>query len=141
MTKLKKPRNWSLWRMIVTFWTVLLFTMIISDFVTNNAHPDILSPVAAIYVVVLTIYSAEKEFERWHAIYQSRHPGEIYVGIWTLLIFGILVADFVLGKSYKMPSEVVSTYIVVLGVLAVTRKSKMLYKELRAMKPKDRYED
>ena len=127
--------------MIVTFWTVLLFTMIISDFVTNNAHPDVLSPVAAIYVVVLTIYSAEKEFERWHAIYQSRHPGEIYVGIWTLLIFGILVADFVLGKSYKMPSEVVSTYIVVLGVLAVTRKSKMLYKELRALKPKDHYED
>ena len=114
---------------MTTFWSVFLFVLIISDFVANNRYTDIVSPVAAIYVIVLSIYSADKEFERWHALYRGRHPGEVYIGLWTILIVGILTADFFLEKSYKIRPEIVATYIVVLGILAITRKSKSLYQE------------
>jgi L-asparagine transporter-like permease len=89
----------------------------------------IVGPIAAVYVVILTIYSAEKEFERWQDYHTRRHPGEVYVAIWTVLFFSILLATLFFDKSYRMPSEIISTYIAVLGILALTKKSKALYQE------------
>ena len=82
-----------------------------------------------IYVALLAIYAGDKEFERWHRAHQSAHPGEIFVGAWTVLVFGILILDFILDKPYRISGEVVSAYIAVLSILAITRRSKMLYKK------------
>jgi hypothetical protein len=117
------------WRYLLNFWTLVLFAIVIEDFISLDAYAKIIGPVSAIYVALLAIYSAEKEFERWHFEHMSRHPGEIYVILWTILLFGILVADFILKRGYALEPEVVSTYIAVLAILAVTKKSKSVFKE------------
>lgn len=112
------------WRWASGFWSIILFVAIIWDFVVNNGIGDIVTPIAAIYTAFLAIYSADKEFERWNKEYVGRHPGEVYVIIWTVIILGILLADLLFKKSYEMPPEIISTYIVVLGILAITKKSR-----------------
>lgn len=125
----EKKSDGTFWRYLLNLWTLVLFAIIIEDFSHSGAYAGILGPVAAIYAALLAIYSAEKEFERWHFYHLSRHPGEIYVIAWTLLIFGIILADLILKRGYALEPEVVSTYIVVLGILAITKKSKSVFKE------------
>ena len=118
-----------MWRWLVNIWTLILFALMIADVTKGGTLQPLLGPVAAIYVATLAIYSAEKEFERWRLYSLRRHPGEMYVIAWTLLIIGEFVWIFATGSNYKMPPEIFSTYIVVLGILAITRKSKILFKE------------
>lgn len=101
-----------------------LYGVIIYDFWTDNGAADFMGPVTAIYVASLSVYAGNKEFERWREKHDGRHPGEIFVIFWTILLASILIADFILSKSYKVPESVISAYVVVLGVLAVTRRSR-----------------
>ena len=114
---------------MANFWAVVIYIAVIYDFIKDNAVQEFLAPLAAIYIAVLTIYASDKEFERWHHFHQARHPGELFVIVWTALMAGILLADFLLSKLYKLPSEIISVYIVVLSILAITRKSKSLHRE------------
>ncbi len=122
-------RTSKLWRYFVSAWTVFIFCLVIFDFVTDNGIRDVLGPVAAVYIATLAIYSTEKEFLRWYDQWQGFHPGEIYVFLWTILLATVLLSDLYLQKPYVVPSEIISTYIAVLGILAVTRQSKLLYIE------------
>lgn len=119
----------SIWRWLLAFWTLLAFTLIIVDFASDNVINQGLVPVLIIYAAVLSAYSAEKEFRRWHEFHVGRHPGEIYVILWTILLFIIFVTDLVSQMPYKMPDSVISTYIIVLGILAITRNSKRIFSE------------
>lgn len=116
------------WRLVADFWTLFAFAVIIEDFRRGGGLHNLIDPVMAIYIVVLAIFSAEKEFERWYTFNMGRHIGEIYVFIWTLLIAGIFITSYVTHSHYEMPEEVFSTYLVVLGILAVTRKSKEFFR-------------
>ena len=122
--KKSNKKSGKFWRYLTNFWTIVLFAVIIKDFITNGGYTEILGPVAALYTISLTIYSAEKEFERWHFYSKGKHPGEIYVIAWTTLVVGIFLAKLLTHSQYKMSPEIVATYIVVLGVLAITKKSK-----------------
>ena len=115
------------WRLLAGLTSIILFGTILFDFYTNNSEPDLLGPIAIIYKAVLVIFIAEKEFERWHEHYNGKRVGERYVLIWTILVFGILIADAILHLPYVMPSEVTTTYIVVLGIFAITRRSKIAF--------------
>ena len=121
------------WRNITKVWTVIFFIAIIWDFVTGNGLElaEKLLPVAVIYDAVLAIYSAEKEFKRWHDSHTTMHPGEIYVILWTILIFGLLAASMVVHYPYHIPPEVTASYIVAIGILAITRESKHYYKKVK----------
>ncbi len=116
------------WLYLTYFWSFVAFTAIIYDFVYNNSLGSFLSPILVVYIAVLTIYVGVKEFERWCEFHKGRHPGEVFILMWTLMIFGILISQFVLKKPYKIPDEVISTYIAVLGILAITSKSKSLHR-------------
>ncbi|MBX4199251.1 hypothetical protein KW800_03225 [Candidatus Parcubacteria bacterium] len=109
---------------------------IILDAIRPHALEMLIGPVLAIYTGALVLYSAEKEFERWKFYFIGRHPGEIYVALWTVLVFGLLVWSFVTNDGYKMEPEIISTYIVVLGVLAITKKSKSMFKEIKSERVK-----
>jgi uncharacterized membrane protein YhaH (DUF805 family) len=115
------------WRLFSGLWSLVIFVLVILDFITNNGFSSTLGPVAAIYVSVVSIYSAEKEFKRWHSLHKGRHPGELYIILWTVLLIGIVVTDIVLDKPYKVPESIVSAYIAIVGILAVTKSSKKLY--------------
>lgn len=119
----------SLWRYMTNFWCVVAYAAIIYDFIYDHALGDLLPSILVIYMAFLTIFVGVKEFERWYEIRQDRHPGELFVIGWTVIIIGILIAKLVLNKSYEMPGEVLSTYIGVLSIMAITQKSKRLKAE------------
>jgi len=129
MTKNKESSAGTYWRWLTNVWTVLIFLTVIDDFLTGGVHANVIGPVCAIYVAALAIFSAEKEFERWQFYNVGRHPGEIYVIAWTVLIVGVLVMTVVTGSAYTLSPEIISTYIAVLAILAVTKKSKMAFRE------------
>ncbi|MFP4514846.1 MAG: hypothetical protein ACLFNO_02465 [Parcubacteria group bacterium] len=116
------------WRQIINFWTIVFMIFIVYDFINNNQFIEIMGSLAAIYIGVLAIYVGNKEFERWYDIHRSKHPGEIYVIAWTLLIFTIIALDVIWQKDYQLPSGVVSSYLAVLTILVITNKSKTLYR-------------
>lgn len=124
-----KIGNFRFWRLVVNFWTGVFFTVILYDFFVDNvfAQSDILVAIAAIYCASLAIYSAEKEFRRWHHMHDSIHPGEMYVIIWTIFIIFLIVAEAVIESEYHMPTEVSASYIAVISILALTRESKNMY--------------
>ncbi len=117
----------NIWRHLVNLWSLVLYTVIIVDFYLNNGLTSFLGPVSAIYIAILAVYTAQKEFERWHNYNVGRHPGEMYVFIWTVLVIGLLVLEFWHRDVYTLPNEIFTTYIVVLGILAITKKSKTNY--------------
>jgi uncharacterized membrane protein HdeD (DUF308 family) len=121
--------NPKFWRRLTNFWAIIVYLAVIYDFTTANGSQEYLGPLIAIYVAALAIYAGDKEFERWHYNHNEKHPGEIFIIAWTFLIVAITAIDFLFSLPYKMPSEVVSAYIAVLGVLAITKRSKSFYNE------------
>ena len=119
-----------MWRKITNFWCLIFFVAIVYDFLNNNylSNNEILLAIAAIYCATLAIYSAEKEFRRWHHMHESIHPGEIYAIVWTILVIGIVVSSIIFRLPYHMPPEVSASYIAVISILALTRESKSYYK-------------
>jgi len=85
--------------------------------------------IASIYGAALAIYSAEKEFRRWHHMHTSIHPGEFYLIVWTILVLLIIIGNVFLKLPYHMPIEVSASYIAVISILALTRESKNYYKK------------
>jgi len=126
--------NFRFWRLVVNFWTGIFFMAIVYDFFMDNifAHSDVMIAVAAIYCASLALYSAEKEFRRWHHMHSSMHPGEVYVIIWTIFIIFLITSQAVFHPDYRMPPEVSASYIAVISILALTRESKNMYKRKRA---------
>lgn len=114
------------WRQLMNSWSILFFILIITDFFDRNAFETSLNGMAAIYVAILAVYVSNKEFERWYHRHRDSHPGEVFVIIWTIIMFFLLVMDY-LYESYNLPSSVISSYIAVITILAITRKSKQLY--------------
>ncbi len=60
-------------------------------------------------------------------LHESRHPGEIFVIAWTIVIFGLLILSVILRDDYHVSSEAIAVYIMVLSVFALTQKSKKLH--------------
>ena len=60
----------------VNFWTVLFFAANVYDFYNDNllSRNEVLLAIAAIYTAFLAIYSAEKEFRRWHHMHNRCVP-------------------------------------------------------------------
>ena len=114
----------------MNIWTFIFFAAIIYDFFHDNilSKNEILLAIAAVYTALLAIYSAEKEFRRWHDAHNSVHPGEIYSILWTILVLGLIFGAIFYNMSYHIPSEVSASYIGVIGILAITRESRNFYR-------------
>lgn len=126
--------DFNFWRHLINAWSLLFFFVIIFDLFAGNAPEEILNVVSIIYIGTLTIYVSNKEFERWYDNHHRQHPGEIFVIAWSILMVILIIADFVVRDYYHIPTSVVSSYIAVLTILAVTRKSKQTYQSHRANK-------
>lgn len=127
---LRKPffNDFNFWHKLINFWTFLFLFFIIYDFFIPFSEGNVLEILSTIYIGVLAIYVGDKEFERWYNRHQSRHPGEIFVIIWTALIFSLIFFGTIFKEAYKIPGAVVSSYIAVLTILVITSKSKQLYR-------------
>lgn len=134
MKKKGNMTNFEFWRHLINAWSILFFFVIIHDFFVRNANTEILNVISIVYIGTLTIYVSNKEFERWYDNHHRQHPGEIFVIIWSILIVILIIADFTRQGNYNIPTSVVSSYIAVLTILAITRKSKKTYQFHRAKK-------
>jgi uncharacterized membrane protein YhaH (DUF805 family) len=125
--------NFRFWYTIVNFWTFVFFAAIIYDFLNANvlAESEVILAISGIYCAALAIYSAEKEFRRWHDMHASIHPGELYAVVWTIFILVLIGAHLFYHYPYHMPIEVSASYIAVISILAITRESKNLHKKKR----------
>ncbi|MFA5888894.1 MAG: hypothetical protein WCW47_02720 [Candidatus Paceibacterota bacterium] len=127
--KSKSDRIFSIdiWRYLVNFWTLVIYIIVVADFFMRNSLVEFLGPICAIYIALLAVYTTQKEFERWHDENIGKHPGEVYVIVWTALIVVLIVLEIIYQESYVLPSEAFSTYVVVMGILAISRRSKANY--------------
>ncbi|HNX11317.1 MAG TPA: hypothetical protein PKI61_04200 [bacterium] len=121
-------KKFDLWRYLSNFWTAIFVMAILWDFICDNAITSILEIMAFIYIGVLAVYVGQKEFSRWYSSHHSKYPGEWFVLCWTFLVAGVLVFDFILNKPYHLPNAVISAYVAVLTILAVTEKSKSMHR-------------
>src|SRR5258708_5026655 len=89
-------------RHIVNFWTLIFFAAIVYDFFHDNvlSKNEILIAIAGVYAAMLAIYSAEKEFRRWHHAHKSIHPGELYSILWTILILFLIIGAVFYNADY-----------------------------------------
>lgn len=115
-----------IWRWLANIWMVLTCGIVILDFFSFGKYSFLLFPLTILYISILSVYVTSKEFQRWYLSYRGRHPGEIGVIIWTVLILIMLCANAYLGEKYRISQEVISTYLTVLGIFAVSRGSKAL---------------
>lgn len=131
INNIQKIGSFNVWRKTVNFWSVIFFAAILYDFFNHNilAESNILLALAGIYAASLAIYSAEKEFRRWHHMHSSVHPGEVYAFLWTVLIIFLIIGSLAYHIPYHMPVEVSASYIAVISILAITRESKNFYKK------------
>ena len=124
-------RDEKIWRILANFWTIAFIIFLVADFFLKNRFEFLIAPLSVIYVGILGLYVGTKEFDRWYEMHESRHPGELFVLLWTVVISGLLTASLFLGREYKVSSEVIADYIMVLSVFAITQKSKRLYERKR----------
>lgn len=122
-------RSEKILRAIANFWTVIFIVFVAVNFFAADAYGHLMAPFSVVYVGALGLYVGTKEFDRWYEFHESRHPGEIFVIVWTVIIFALIALSFVLGKDYKVSSEAVADYIMVLSIFALTQKSKRLHRE------------
>ena len=121
-------KRFNFWQYLANFWSIVFFVVVVYDFIFDNAVAGALEVIAFIYIGTLAIYVGNKEFERWYNRHKDQHPGEMFVIAWTLLIFILLALTLILNKNYRIPSAVISSYIAVLTILAITEKSKSLHR-------------
>lgn len=120
--------DFGFWRKLINAWSFLFFGMILIDLVNYNLYENILNVISSIYISILAIYVSNKEFERWYDKHKGNHPGEFFVVVWSVIIASLLICDFVLKDLYDIPGSLVSSYIAVLTILVITKKSKELYR-------------
>ena len=116
------------WRVLCSVWTLVFMVFVVFDFFSFHHYEGLVTPFAAIYAGILTLYAGTKEFDRWYDLHDARHPGEFFVAGWTALIFILLAVAAFSGASYNLPPEVVASYIMVLTIFALTQKSKQLHR-------------
>ncbi len=127
-------QNEKIWRILTNIWTVVFIAFLIFNFFQFNKFEYLTVPFSFIYIGVLGLYVSTKEFDRWHQMHEGRHPGEIFIIFWTIVIFGLLAFSFFSGGEYKISSEALADYIAVLSVFALTQKSKRLYEKKKKSK-------
>jgi hypothetical protein len=124
------------WRYVTNIWTVALIGVIMSDFLTLGKYHYLLTPFSVIYGAVLSIFVGTKEFSRWYDLHKGRkHPGEAFVILWSLLLLMMVSISWIYGGVYIIPADVVSVYIMVLTVFAITQSSKTIYHKKRSKQP------
>lgn len=60
-------------------------------------------------------------------MYKGRHPGEIGVIIWTLVLLIMILICLTQGGQYKIQQNVVTTYVTVVLIFVITKASKQLF--------------
>ena len=121
-----KVKHLSLWKYLTNFWSLLTLLIFILAFIFPGQLNGVLSTIAIIYASILGIYVGSKEIARWrNKDFISKHYGEIFIILWTITIVAMIVTS-IIDKEYQIRSEFTATYITILGIFAISQKSKVI---------------
>lgn len=124
-------QNEKIWRILTNFWTVVFLGFIVVNFWYEDQIGFLVAPLSFLYIGILSLYVGTKEFDRWYELHESRHPGELFVIAWTVVLVALVVVSIVSKRQYHTSTEIIADYIAVLSIFAITQKSKRLYAEKR----------
>lgn len=117
------------WRVLANFWGILTAVFFILHFFKIADLGQAVKNLAIIYVSILSIFIAVKEYTRWKMDkFSSRHNGELFVVAWTLLIIIFIILSGFYPNKFSMTNEFTATYLSILGVYAISHQSKNLKK-------------
>lgn len=118
---------------MANIWFAASVAIFVIDFVSRGDFAAGASMINVIYPAVLTIYVGQKEIMRWQErSFRSRFGGENIVLIWTALMITFVVVSIVTHGAYRVSLEMALTYVAVMGIYAVSVKSKELRSRRRA---------
>lgn len=115
------------WKVLSDFWGVVTAIFFLLTFLGKYDLSHILTDITIIYLSILSIFTGLKEYRRWKSKkYLSQYHGEIFIISWTLLILVFILMSAIDKNQYKLSAEFTATYLSVLGIFAISRKSKNL---------------
>jgi hypothetical protein len=121
-----KSKRYRLWRVLAGFWALFSMVLFIVEFLFFDKSDAVPNTASIIYVTILSIYAGTKEFHRWsRKEFTSQYWGEIFVVCWTIFMIGMIVYSLTLTKP--LPEGLIGTYVAILTIFALTRRSKALY--------------
>lgn len=123
----KRTKELSFWKALANFWASITAIAFMLNFfnVLNISH--ILTDLMIIYLSILTIFTGLKEYSRWkEKKFFSQSNGEIFIIAWTILIVAFILLSAYDKSQYKLSTEFTATYLSVMGIYAISRKSKNL---------------
>lgn len=120
------------WRFLADFWALATMALFIFEIFIMKKSDTIANLASLVYIAILGIYAGKKEFYRWRQQhYMSLHWGEMFVLYWT----GFMLVAFIFSiwNNLHLPEGLAATYVAVISIFALTKKSKDLYykKKLR----------
>ena len=123
----KKGKEIQLWKILTNFWGILAGLAYLLTFFGIFDVGASLSSISVIYISILSIFAGVKEISRWrNKDFASRYHGEIFIIAWTILIVIFLVLAAMFPDKYNMAGQFTATYLSVIGIFAISRKSKNL---------------
>ena len=128
MTENKKELKF--WRYLTHFWGILTAIFFILTFLNIMDFSDVLKTLTIVYISILSIFSSVKEFNRWkNKEFLSIHKGELFIILYTVLMVVFVILNALYPHKYHILSEFTVTYLSILGIFAITNKSKKLKKK------------
>lgn len=122
-------RSEDLLRYLSYLWNIIVFIFILVDYASAEEWAYLLGPLLITYMGVLSLYVATKEFSRWASDYHGKHPGEVFILVWTLLMIFLFFSSLLDDSHRRVNSEIVATYIGVLSVFIVSREAKFFIEQ------------
>lgn len=116
-----------IWRFLTDFWTILIFILLIVNLVYPGRFTNLISPLSIIYVAILGLFVSTKEFKRWSNSDFQQRLGEVYIVLWTILLFTLIILGIFDSEHYEIAPEIVATYLSLMSIFALSRKSKSSY--------------
>ena len=121
----KQEQNF--WRGLSNFWGIITAIFFIISFWGIMDLSSALKSLTIIYISVLSIYTGVKEINRWKSKnFISKYNGEIYIAIWTLMMIMFIFLNAYNPTRFHLTGEFTATYLSILGIFAISKKSKAL---------------
>jgi len=114
------------WKGLTNFWGIITSLIFLLTFFKIWDMSYLLTDITIIYLSILSIFTGVKEYSRWkNKDFFSRYNGEIFIVTWTILML-IFIVISAIDKRYQLYSQFTATYLSILGVFAISLKSKSL---------------
>ena len=122
----KSKKELQFWKILTNFWGFVTAIVFLATFFNVWDLSHLLTDITIIYLSILSIFAGVKEYSRWKSKnFLSKYNGEIFVLAWTILMMLFIIIT-AYNQSYKLYSQFTATYLSVLGIFAISLKSKNL---------------